>query len=459
LIYFALLAGLAFLPSRIPAAGLPLNADSPDSAFSKAKALEKEHRWYEASCGYRDLYRKDRNQIEYREGYRRCLRRYYQTSRHNDNAYRQALAKLLPDEALRIYEQVLLTLNEHYVERQRVDIASLFKNGLQELRFALDEPTFVKEYLPGAEIRPEALQEFRDWLNSWHPRRVTNRYEAHDQVREIARAAQVAGLISKPSAVAPAFALEFACGACNALDEYTLFVTPDQEAVVRPKVGQSVRYEMLTRNFSRVDGGSILAGMVSISHFTNRTRQDVREALLDLRNKGSQGLILDLRGNPGGLFMSAVEVAELFIGEGVIVSTQGQIKDYYNRNYRARGSSIWDQSLPIVVLVDGDTASAAEVLAGALKDRNRAIVVGQQTYGKGSIQVMPLPVSPLDKLPGIIRLTVAHLLSPMKQPYTGRGVLPDVQVQPEDNTQKVDKTLQEGEAALFGLFNSMSVTP
>ena len=153
----------------------------------------------------------------------------------------------------------------------------------------------------------------------------------------------------------------------------------------------------------------------------------MKDALAHLQTAGVRGLILDLRGNPGGLFDAAVQVSELFIGSGVVVYSQSQLKKY-NRPFpdpRPRPDIANPLLLPVAVLVDGETASSAEVLAGALKEQYRsARLFGQTTYGKGSIQ----SVIPLRKSPGGIRITVAHLFSPSRQPYTGRGIVPDVLV-------------------------------
>jgi hypothetical protein len=443
------LGGLAFLPTRLPAAG----TDHPaDLGLVQARKYEQERRWLEAYRCYEDLLRKDRDEPVYREGHQRCLRLHYLSRRHKDGAYRQALAKLSPGQALDVYEQVLSAVSAAYFDRPKVDVASLFKNGVQELSLALDEPEFLKAYLPDAGGNPDALRAFRGQLADWRSRKVASKAEARDGVLAVARAAQEAGLAPKQSALVPAFALEFACGCCNALDEYTLFVTPGREPAARPKPGPSVRHDILPENLATTPGdGPMYAGLITVSQFQESTTQEVREAVFDLMSRGARGLIVDLRGNPGGLFKSAVEVAELFVGEGVIVYSQGQVKEY-NHPFEARGGHVCP--LPIVVMVDGETASSAEVLVGALKDLGRARVVGQQTFGKGSIQaVIPLDRPPLDKTPGAIRLTVARLLSPARQPYTGRGVTPDVEV------PLGSEPLDSAKGLLRALLNPMPMAP
>jgi carboxyl-terminal processing protease len=169
-----------------------------------------------------------------------------------------------------------------------------------------------------------------------------------------------------------------------------------------------------------------LVGYVRIDHFRDSTAQEVKDAVLALQAKGMQGLVLDLRGNPGGLFASGVAVAELFLNEGTIVYTQSPLplRDF-NKAYKVEAPGPF--VFPVMVLVDGDTASAAEVVAGALKELRRAPtwLIGQTTFGKGSIQcLIPTNRPPLDKLPGGLRLTVARFFSPTNQPYHGRGVVP-----------------------------------
>jgi carboxyl-terminal processing protease len=174
-------------------------------------------------------------------------------------------------------------------------------------------------------------------------------------------------------------------------------------------------------------GESVTAGYLRISYFSESTVQAVKDAIADAssKNVALNGLIIDLRGNPGGVFQASVSLAEMFLSEGVIVVSQSPFKEY-NRPFKVENSGPFQ--MPVVVLIDGETASAAEVLAGALKEvrpsRVPTVVMGQTSYGKGSIQcLIPLEKLPLDR-PAGIRLTVAKLFSPSNQPYTGRGVTP-----------------------------------
>jgi carboxyl-terminal processing protease len=180
----------------------------------------------------------------------------------------------------------------------------------------------------------------------------------------------------------------------------------------RPLVIRSVEFEPMPE-----EG----IGLVRVLTFHDNTLPEVRDAILQLRTMGMDVLILDLRGNPGGLFRSAVQVAELFLSDGVIVLTHSRLRGY-NRTYRADNPTALE--IPLVVLVDSETASAAEVVAGALKENQRATLVGQTSFGKGSIQAL----LPLEKIRAGIRITVAKFYSPANYPYTGRGVTPHVVV-------------------------------
>ncbi len=160
---------------------------------------------------------------------------------------------------------------------------------------------------------------------------------------------------------------------------------------------------------------------LKLTCFQKTTYRDLDSALWGLHRAGMRGLIIDLRGNPGGLLASAVDVADLFLARGVIVTTRGRgvHEDYV---YSAREAGTW--RVPLVVLVDQDSASAAEIFAGAIRDHRRGTVVGTRSYGKGSVQgIFPLSLGNAG-----IRLTTAKFYSPAGYPYSGVGVEPDVVV-------------------------------
>ncbi len=124
-------------------------------------------------------------------------------------------------------------------------------------------------------------------------------------------------------------------------------------------------------------------GYLRLTNFQKTTTRDVERALWDLHRQGMRSLILDVRGNPGGLLSAAVEVADRFLKEGRIVSTRGR-NARENFDYVAHRPNTWD--VPLVVLIDDDSASASEIFAGAIADSGRGLIVGETSYGKGSVQ-------------------------------------------------------------------------
>jgi carboxyl-terminal processing protease len=160
-------------------------------------------------------------------------------------------------------------------------------------------------------------------------------------------------------------------------------------------------------------------GYFHLACLQKTTPREIDDAILQLKMQGLKGLIIDLRGNPGGLFEAAIETTERFLSEGVIVATQSQVREQ-NRTYRAHNPAAF--AIPLIVLIDGDTASAAEVIAGALKDNQRATVVGQPTFGKGSIQ----RILPLESFQAGIRVTLGQFFSPRGQAYSPGGVTPHI---------------------------------
>jgi carboxyl-terminal processing protease len=166
-------------------------------------------------------------------------------------------------------------------------------------------------------------------------------------------------------------------------------------------------------------------GYMKLTSFQKTTSKDVDAALWQLHRDGMKTLIIDLRGNPGGLLSASVEVADKFLASGTIVSTRGRsVQEDFN--YTAHRVGTW--TIPLVVLVDGDSASASEILAGAIQDNRRGTVVGRRSYGKGSVQgIFPLHQSDSD-LTGGVRLTTAKFYSPNGRPISGAGITPDVTV-------------------------------
>jgi carboxyl-terminal processing protease len=158
---------------------------------------------------------------------------------------------------------------------------------------------------------------------------------------------------------------------------------------------------------------------VRIPAFQKSTARDLETALWELHAKGMRSLVLDLRGNPGGLLTASVEVADKFIADGAIVSTRGR-SEQENFNYRAHRPGTW--RVPLVVLIDGDSASASEIFAAAIKDSGRGVVIGTRSYGKGSVQ----GIFPLGYAGAGARITTAKFFSPMGHPIANVGVNPDI---------------------------------
>jgi len=169
---------------------------------------------------------------------------------------------------------------------------------------------------------------------------------------------------------------------------------------------------------------------VRVVNFDKNVVQKTKEALS--KNRDVKGIILDLRNNPGGLLNQAVGLTDLFVSEGVIVSQKGRYEDQNSEYTATRAGTIADT--PLVVLVNGGSASASEIVSGALQDHKRAVVVGQKTFGKGSVQVI-LPIDQEEAL----RLTIARYYLPSGRTIQAIGVTPDIEVFPGKVPQKKDE--------------------
>jgi len=160
---------------------------------------------------------------------------------------------------------------------------------------------------------------------------------------------------------------------------------------------------------------------IQMSSFQRSTVRELDEALSRLQRQGMRSLIWDLRGNPGGLLMASAEVLDRFISDGLLVSTRGRTRE---QNWKYSANRPGTYSVPLVLLVDGDSASASEIVAGAIRDHNRGVIVGRKTFGKWSVQTI-LNISHSTAL----RLTTAKFYSPHGRNLSNIGLYPDVVVE------------------------------
>lgn len=199
--------------------------------------------------------------------------------------------------------------------------------------------------------------------------------------------------------------------------DYNITLTP---AVIHI---DAVETELLSNNI----------GYLKLNGFQNQTHDSVLESLARWHNQPLQGLIIDLRSNPGGLLHQAIKVADLFIDEGVIVSTHGRFAEA-NSIYHATSFSFLPD-IPMLVLIDKHSASAAEVLAAALQQNQRAKLIGETSFGKGSVQGMIPTISKHNR----VKLTIANYLTPKGENIHKLGIKPDINLA-LPTSQKADST-------------------
>jgi carboxyl-terminal processing protease len=506
-----LLLGVIYLVSEVRAASNDPNATiAVQQLLDQARQLEESGQWARAAELYERLPARQRNRTEIAERFRNCLRRVQQFRRHQDPSYREQVLTLSWHDAVEIYGEVLQKLQRYYVDREKIQLARLFRQGLEELRLALYDATFCAEYLPGTNVA--TIRAFQSELHTfWSNQRIGHFRDVQDQVQMVAWSAEEKLGLRKTVAI-----FEFICGACSGLDEYTYYLTPaeleainaswegklvgvgievgivDERLVINQivpggsaqakglkvgdqitRIGGQTTQQMPAETATELLKGQIDTtidvevcrgwhafaadkrlvqlkrkalsvpsvseprflderreiGYLQLITFQETTLTELDEAILRLQAAGMKVLILDLRGNPGGPFDIAVQVVERFLASGVIVSTCGQIggpvRDY-NKTYQASGTNVL--AVPLVMLVDADTASSAEMVAGALQENQRGKLVGQTTFGKGSMQrVDKLTKAPLAGM----RMTVARIYTPSGRAYNDVGVIPDVVVRPE----------------------------
>lgn len=353
-----------------------------------------------------------------------------------------ALAAETPDEpsydTLRIFADILTIVDEEYVEA--VETQDLIEGALNGALSKLDPHSGYVAPTTFTEQRKAARREYGglgievimedDFIRITYALEEGPAYGAGIRTGDFITAVEGESIEGKP--------LDLAVEGIRGLAGDPVSVTvltpgedPREVSVVREQVrGRAIRH--------RVEEG---LGYIIIESFNNeKLTSDILKALGYLRKDlGGEipGLIIDLRGNRGGLLTQAVSVSSLFLDGGEILSVRGR-EDRDTERYHASGGETLPD-VPIVVMVSPGSASAAEILAGAIQDRGRGVVIGRRTFGKGSVQsVIPLPG---DR--GALRLTTQKYYTPSGASIQGRGIMPDFLVSALDDTGEIRRRFRE----------------
>lgn len=467
-----------------------------DKAVTSGIELEKSRQWLEAIEHYEKELKDHPGQEDLKHGLRRAKYHFAIDRRYADSSFLRNMLPMNRSEALGVVNEVMNQVQRSYVDA--LPEMYFVAHGTESLYLALVNPKFLQTNLPG--VSPQQVQKVRlvlkerYWNKPVEDRRATVRI-----INEVCDLAErEIGLQSG------AVVMEYLFGGCNALDEYSCYLTPtrlkdlygniegqfvglgiemkaetgkglllvnvlpdspaaeggllagehivgidgtncrlmttDEAAnMLQGKPGSQVRLDVEDRD-SQVRNSNFLRravhvkslpivkiidqqngiGYIKMTGFQKNTNEEMTAALQDLQAQGMKSLIWDVRGNPGGLLTAAVEVLDHFIADGTIVSTKGRIADQ-NWNYSAH--RMGTVNMPLVLLVDGDSASASEIVAGAIKDHRRGTLVGRKTYGKWSVQ----SIIPLHHNAGL-RLTTAKFYSPRGETFGKIGIAPHITV-------------------------------
>ena len=196
---------------------------------------------------------------------------------------------------------------------------------------------------------------------------------------------------------------------------------------------------------SRLEGEDV--GIIRVTQFNEQTSDGLKKAIRDLTAQSGnklKGFVIDLRNNPGGLLDQAISVSDAFLEKGEIVSTRGRRPEVTQRFNAHPGD--FTENKPLIVLINGGSASAAEIVAGALQDQGRATVIGTRSFGKGSVQT----IIPLGSGNGALRLTTARYFTPSGRSIQAKGISPDIEVLQDVPVELKARTDSQGEASLHG---------
>ena len=343
-------------------------------------------------------------------------------------------------EELDLFTQTLHLVRRNYVEP--VEESQLLRDAMQGMLSRLDPHSSI--------LDPEAHREMQiDTRGEFHGIGIEISKDREGYIEVIApidgTPASRAGIRARDQIVAicPTEAPEDWTTPCASTMDMTLF---EAVRLMRGKRGTELTIQIWRPGFETpqpftivrdvvkivsvsghiADGGY---GYIRIRSFQERTARSLEEILVELRQESDgelPGLILDLRDNPGGLLQQAAEVADLWLSQGVIVSTRGRMESQ-RQDFGAHAPGT-EGNYPMVVLVNAGSASASEIVAGALQDQGRALVLGNETFGKGSVQT----VYPLEK-DWALRLTTALYYTPAGRSIQEVGIHPDIEVDAEEN--------------------------
>ena len=196
---------------------------------------------------------------------------------------------------------------------------------------------------------------------------------------------------------------------------------------------------------SRLDTDDV--GIIRLTQFNEQTTDGLKKALTDLSAQAGdklKGFVIDIRNNPGGLLDQAISVSDAFLDKGEIVSTRGRNAEETQR-FNARAGDL-TKGKPVIILINGGSASASEIVAGALQDHRRATIMGTRSFGKGSVQT----IIPLGSGNGALRLTTARYFTPSGRSIQAKGIVPDIEVLQEVPEELKARTDTKGEASLRG---------
>ena len=328
---------------------------------------------------------------------------------------------------LNLFNEVFQFVQKHYADEDKLDSHTLVEGALKGMFEALDDP--YSTYLAADEMR-----RLRDDTTGEFGGVGIYIYKTDNGV-EVSRPihgtpAQRAGIIAGDIIIA----VEGEAIVDYTIDEVVKLLRGKPSAPVTMTVLRGSSYtfdvtvtramiEVPTVRSAMMPGG---IGYLLVLKFTPKTASRIAEALSEFKDEGYKSLIIDVRSNPGGLLSSVVDVTDLFFEKGnLIVSTKSRISSE-NRVYQAKKNPIVPKNIRIVVLIDKYSASAAEILTGALKDAGRAIIMGETSYGKGSVQ----QIIPIDK--GGFKLTTSKYYTPSGYSIDKIGVEPDFSIKRDE---------------------------